>query len=83
LGRNAQEMLLRGEAIPPSMVAQMIDNKINSPEVMHHGYVVDGFPTHSEDGLDINQQMNMLNNWKLQPDFIVNLRVSFMVFEEP
>jgi adenylate/nucleoside-diphosphate kinase len=37
LGKTAQEMLLRGEAIPATLVSQMIENKLNSPEVMHHG----------------------------------------------
>ena len=33
--------LLKGEAVPDSMVAQMINDKINSPEVIHHGITLD------------------------------------------
>ena len=36
-GQKAQEILLRGEAIPEEMAAKIIENKINSPEVAHHG----------------------------------------------
>ena len=58
-----------------AFVAQMIEDKINSPEVAHHGYVLEGFPSHSESNLDIQKQMQMIKNWKLQPDFIINMRV--------
>ena len=75
LGRKAQELLLKGEALSGVLVAQMIEEKINSPEVAHHGYVLDGFPSQSESNLDIQKQMDMLNNWKMQPDFIINMRV--------
>ncbi len=77
LGIKSREMLLRGEAIPENMVVEMLEIKINSPEVAHHGYVVDGFPAQSEsNSLDIHKQMDMLKNWKMQPDFIINLRVN-------
>lgn len=34
---KAQEILLRGEAIPEELAAKMLLEKINSPEVAHHG----------------------------------------------
>lgn len=37
IGIKAQEILLRGEAIPEEMAAKMLEDKINSPEVAHHG----------------------------------------------
>jgi hypothetical protein len=37
LGKKARALLLKGEAVPDSMVAQMINDKVNSPEVAHHG----------------------------------------------
>lgn len=68
---------MKGEAVPEALVAKMIDDKINSPEVAHHGYVLEGFPCESDAGYDIAKQMEMIKNWKLQPDFIINLRVWF------
>ena len=41
LGKKANALLLKGEAVPDSMVAQMINDKINSPEVIHHGITLD------------------------------------------
>ena len=36
-GVKMQEILQRGGAVPEEMVARMIEDKINSPEVAHHG----------------------------------------------
>ena len=36
-GQKCQEILLRGEAIPEDVAAKIVENKINSPEVAHHG----------------------------------------------
>ena len=37
VGLKVQEILLRGESVPEEMAAKMIEDKINSPEVIHHG----------------------------------------------
>lgn len=37
LGANAQDILLRGEAIPEEVCAKVLLDKISSPEVAHHG----------------------------------------------
>ena len=39
-GKKCQEILYRGEAIPEEMVIKMVEDKINSPEVAHHGTLV-------------------------------------------
>ena len=39
LGQKVQEILLRGEAIPEELAAKLIEDKINSPEVAHHGNI--------------------------------------------
>ena len=67
---------MKGGAVPEDMVAKMIDVKIQSPEVAHHGYVLDGFPCLSETNFDLSQQLKMMKNWKLQPDFIINLKIA-------
>jgi adenylate/nucleoside-diphosphate kinase len=38
-GVKCQEILVRGEAIPEDMVIRMIEDKIHSPEVTHHGMI--------------------------------------------
>ena len=37
VGVKCQELLMHGEAIPEDMAARMIEDKINSSEVAHHG----------------------------------------------
>nr|XP_006820033.1 PREDICTED: adenylate kinase 9-like [Saccoglossus kowalevskii] len=75
IGNKVSEILLRGEALPEEMVAKMIEEKINSPEVAHHGYVLDGFPSLCEDYMRVVDQLELVKNWKLKPDFIINLKI--------
>ena len=37
LSLQARELLLKGEAVPSSLVAEIIEEKIQSPEVEHYG----------------------------------------------
>jgi adenylate/nucleoside-diphosphate kinase len=37
IGMHAREILIRGEAVPDQMIARMLDIKMRSPEVAHHG----------------------------------------------
>ena len=39
-GLKCVEILTRGEAIPDEMVLKMIEEKVNSPEVAHHGQCI-------------------------------------------
>jgi len=39
------------------------------------GYVLDDFPTLSEATLTAKDQLELIKNWKLRPDFIINLKV--------
>ncbi len=34
---HARNLLVRGEAVPDQMIARMLDIKMRSPEVAHHG----------------------------------------------
>ena len=37
IGLNARDLLIHGETVPDQMVARMLDIKMRSPEVAHHG----------------------------------------------
>jgi len=37
IGMHARDLLVHGEAVPDQMVARMLDIKMRSPEVAHHG----------------------------------------------
>ena len=36
-GMRCNEILMKGEAVPEEMVIKLIEDKVNSPEVAHHG----------------------------------------------
>lgn len=38
-GKKCAEILNRGEAVSEDMVLKMIEEKVNSPEVAHHGII--------------------------------------------
>ena len=37
IGMHARDLLIHGEAVPDQMIAKMLDIKMRSPEVAHHG----------------------------------------------
>ena len=37
IGLQARDILLRGEAVSDDLIARMLDIKMRSPEVAHHG----------------------------------------------
>jgi len=39
------------------------------------GYVLDGLPTVSTVHLKVEQQIELIRSWNLQPDFIINIKV--------
>lgn len=75
LGGNVQDILLRGETIPEEVCAKILLDKISSPEVAHHGYILDGFPSLCEDWLSMADQLDLVKNLSLTPDFVINLKI--------
>ena len=43
--------------------------------VVSIGYVLDGLPTVSEEHMKIEQQIELIKSWNLQPDFVINIKV--------
>jgi len=39
------------------------------------GYVLEGLPTVSEEHMKIDRQIELIRSWKLQPDFVINIKV--------
>lgn len=75
LGAIAQDILLKGEAIPEEVCAKVLLDKVSSPEVSHHGYVLDGFPSLCEDWVSMADQLDLVKNLPLTPDFIINIKI--------
>lgn len=69
------QILCRGELLPEDLAFQLLETKLHSPEVRHHGYILDDYPTISEDFMNIQDQFERMKTWKLTPDFIINLKI--------
>ncbi|XP_078256014.1 adenylate kinase 9 [Rhinoraja longicauda] len=68
------ETLLRGETIYEELIINLMFEKLRSPEVSHRGYVLCGYPSLSEEYLGIPEQIEVIENLNLQPDFIINIK---------
>ncbi|XP_039770688.1 adenylate kinase 9 isoform X2 [Ornithorhynchus anatinus] len=75
-GKPLQDLLLKGHDIPEELVAKMLLEKLNSPEVAHLGYVLGAFPILSEECMTIPEQVEIIKNLKLKPDIIINIKCS-------
>ncbi|KAM3861101.1 LOW QUALITY PROTEIN: adenylate kinase 9-like [Diretmus argenteus] len=73
-GRELLDILAEGRSIPEDMVLQLIIARLNSPDVEHYGYVLSCLPFMSEDCLKIRDQIELIKNLKLSPDFLINIK---------
>ncbi|KAL7987849.1 hypothetical protein Chor_006768 [Crotalus horridus] len=48
--------------------------KLESPEINHFGYVLCDFPSLSEDFMSTPEQIEVIKNLKLKPDFLINIK---------
>jgi len=75
LGLQANNFLMRGTAVPDVIVLKLVEEKLNSEEVKHHGYILDGFPLLVPDGKVIQMQLDFIKNLPLKPDFLIYLKI--------
>uniref|UniRef100_A0A3P8YJJ5 Nucleoside-diphosphate kinase n=1 Tax=Esox lucius TaxID=8010 RepID=A0A3P8YJJ5_ESOLU len=73
-GKYLLEILTQGKSISEDMMVQLILEKLKSPEVEHYGYVLSCMPTMSEEYLKIQEQIELIKNLRLAPDFIINIK---------
>ncbi|KAK9531540.1 hypothetical protein VZT92_010959 [Zoarces viviparus] len=73
-GIELLNILSEGKGVPEDMVLQLILARLNSPDVEHYGYVLSCLPFMSEECLKIHEQLELINNLKLTPDFIINIK---------
>ncbi len=60
---------------------RMMRDKLEAAECSHYGYVVDGLPALAGPLFDARSQLDILRAARLQPDFLIHIRVrlSFML----
>ncbi|XP_026174949.1 adenylate kinase 9 isoform X2 [Mastacembelus armatus] len=73
-GIELLDILYEGKSIPEDMVLKLILTRLNSPDVEHYGYVLCCLPFMSEECVKIHEQIDLIKNLKLTPDFIINIK---------
>ncbi|XP_029281159.1 LOW QUALITY PROTEIN: adenylate kinase 9 [Cottoperca gobio] len=73
-GIELLNILSEGRGVPEDMVIQLIIARLNTPDVEHYGYVLSCLPFMSEECLKIHEQLELIKNLKLKPDFIINIK---------
>ncbi|XP_034018068.1 adenylate kinase 9 [Thalassophryne amazonica] len=73
-GKEMLKILSEGRSIPENVVLQLILARLNSPDVEHYGYVLSCLPFMSQEELKIQDQIELIKNLKLSPDFIINIK---------
>ncbi|XP_069370668.1 adenylate kinase 9 [Paralichthys olivaceus] len=73
-GLELLDILSEGRSLPEDKVLQLILARLNSPDVQHYGYVLSCLPFMSEECLKIHEQVALIKNLKLTPDFIINIK---------
>nr|XP_040016288.1 adenylate kinase 9 isoform X3 [Gasterosteus aculeatus aculeatus] len=73
-GMELLNILSEGRSVPEDMVLQLILARLNSADVEHYGYVLSCLPFMSEECLKIHEQLELIKNLKLTPDFIINIK---------
>ncbi|XP_077367067.1 adenylate kinase 9 isoform X2 [Festucalex cinctus] len=73
-GIKLLDILNAGQSVPEDVVLRLILDMLNSSKVEHYGYVLSCLPFISEEGVCVDEQMEMIRKLKLKPDFIINIK---------
>ncbi|CAB1435476.1 unnamed protein product [Pleuronectes platessa] len=74
IGKPLLDILSEGKVLPEDKVLKLILNRLDSQDVEHYGYVLSCLPLMSEECLKIDEQIALIKNLKLTPDFIINIK---------
>ncbi|XP_014663121.1 PREDICTED: adenylate kinase 9-like [Priapulus caudatus] len=74
-GKELKKLLTSGDMTTDSVVFDLLNEKIKSPEVRHYGYTLDSFPVVGTKYMSVEKQLDMIWSWDLKPDVIINLRI--------
>uniref|UniRef100_A0A087X4I3 Adenylate kinase 9 n=1 Tax=Poecilia formosa TaxID=48698 RepID=A0A087X4I3_POEFO len=76
-GIELLNILNEGKSVTNDEVVQLILDRINKPDVQHYEcYVLSCLPYVTEDPQEIHDQIELIKNLKLTPDFIINIKCS-------
>ncbi|XP_075872948.1 adenylate kinase 9 isoform X2 [Nelusetta ayraudi] len=73
-GTRILNILSRGRSLPEELVLELILARINSADVQHYGYVLSCLPFLSDGFMRAREQLELIKNLKMAPDFIINIK---------
>ncbi|KAI7799765.1 adenylate kinase 9 [Triplophysa rosa] len=73
-GIELLKILAEGRAVPEEMMVKLIVDRLQSPDIEHYGYVLACLPSISEEYVKIPEQIDLIKNLKMPPDFIINIK---------
>ncbi|KAF5397652.1 hypothetical protein PHET_09107, partial [Paragonimus heterotremus] len=76
LGSQMRSLMLDGHHLNDRIVFQAVRESLCSVECITRGYVLEDFPTFSEDMLPIQGQLEFIMMLKARPEYIIELQVS-------
>ncbi|KAF6776842.1 hypothetical protein AHF37_03926 [Paragonimus kellicotti] len=76
LGFQMRSLMLDGRDLNDRIVFQAVRQSLCSVEYITRGYVLDDFPTSSEDLLSIQGQLEFIMMLKARPEYIIELQMS-------
>ncbi|KAG7316817.1 hypothetical protein KOW79_020358 [Hemibagrus wyckioides] len=73
-GKELLAILAEGKSIPEEKMVALVLEKLKTPEVENYGYVLSCLPSMSGEYLNVHEQIELIQNQKLPPDFIINIK---------
>lgn len=68
-------MLDNGESISDGAVIELLLKRIKEFDVLHRGYVLEGFPMVTSDDQPVQQQIQILDRLTLRPDYLIIMQM--------
>ncbi|KER32085.1 hypothetical protein T265_01856 [Opisthorchis viverrini] len=74
-GKQIKELMMAGQDLDDMLVINLMKTKLESPECLENGYVIDSFPTFSEKALSVARQLEFLDSLNPGPEYVIDLQI--------
>ncbi|ODN01251.1 Adenylate kinase 9, partial [Orchesella cincta] len=72
---KVNEILEDGESIGDGAVIELLEKRIKEFDILHKGYVLEGFPMITSDDLPVSEQLEALKNLAVPPEYLIILQM--------
>ncbi|KAF5397063.1 hypothetical protein PHET_09495 [Paragonimus heterotremus] len=75
-GITIDELLRSGHDLDDQLVLEILKEKLQSPECVRNGFVLDGLPTYSEKALSIEKQLDFILSLENGPVYLIEIQIT-------